>query len=317
MLPRGTVKRTGRRLTICAAALAAAVALAACRDVFYVEVGKDKNTAATAVAGPRRIISLSPSATEVLWGVGAFPRVVAVSDYDDFPPEVKDLPKIGGWSNTNLEQVAALKPDLVVVTQSQAPMIKDRLDALGVRVLVTPSYTVEDALASITQIGAAVGEDEAARRLLAETRAKLDDVRARTRDLKPKRVLCIVDRVPGTLRGLYTATGGSFIAELIGIAGGESVAPPAATGFGQISKEAIVALDPEVIIDMVQGAKDSRLAEDPKQVWQELSRVRAVREGRVHALRDTSVLHPSQRVADTARKFAELLHPEAFADREK
>lgn len=304
-------KRTERRCVALALAILITLAFAACdRDSLYVETGS--NAGAAAAHGPQRIISLSPSATEVLWGVGAFERVVAVSDYDDFPPEAANLPKVGGWSNTNLEQVVSLKPDLIVVTQSQAPMIKDRLDALGVRVLVVPSYTVEDALAGIAQIGAAVGEEEAARRLLAETRAGLAEVRARTKDLKRPRVLCVVDRVPGTLRGLYTATKGSFIEQLIEIAGGESVAPPAAGGFGQIGKEAVVALDPEVIIDMVQGAKDSRLAEDPKQVWQELARVRAVREGRVYPLRDTSVLHPSQRVADTARKFAELLHPEVF-----
>jgi iron complex transport system substrate-binding protein len=268
--------------------------------------------ACSTVKHPQRIISLSPSTTEVLWGVGAFSRVVAVSDYDDFPPEVKNLPKIGGWSNTNLEQVATLKPDLIVVTQSQAPMIKDKLDALGVCVVVVPSYTVADALASITQIGAAVGEDEAARKLLAETQGKLDAVRAATKELKRPRVLCIVDRVPGTLRGLYAASKGSFFVELIEIAGGESIAPPAANGFGQIGKEAIVTLDPDIIIDMAQSSNSSQLAEDPKEVWDELRQVKAVREGRVFALRDTSVLHPSQRVGDTARKFAELIHPEAF-----
>ncbi|MDQ3907170.1 MAG: ABC transporter substrate-binding protein [Acidobacteriota bacterium] len=262
---------------------------------------------------PQRIISLSPSTTEVLWGVGAFQRVVAVSDYDDFPPEVKNLPHIGGWSNTNLEQVASLKPDLVVLTQSQAPMIKDRLDALGVPVLVVPSYTLADALSSITQIGAAVGAEDAARKLREETQTKLDDVRAATQNLPRPRVLCVVDRVPGTLRGLYTATKGSFLVELIEIAGGDSIAPAAAGGFGQIGKEAIATLDPDVIIDMAQqSTNDSKLSEDPREVWSELREVKAVRDGRVYSLRDTSVLHPSQRVADTARKFAEMLHPEAF-----
>ncbi|MDT7602554.1 MAG: cobalamin transport system substrate-binding protein [Acidobacteriota bacterium] len=306
---RTNEKRTDRRRVALVLSLFTALALAACsRGVIY-EAGTRENATKQAA---QRIISLSPSTTEVLWGVGAFPRVVAVSDYDDFPPEVKNLPKIGGWSNTNLEQVASLKPDLIVVTQSQSPMIKDKLDALGVPVVVVPSYTVEDALASITQIGAAVGEEDAAQKLLAETRAKLDAVRSATQNLKRPRVLCIVDRVPGTLRGLYAASEGSFLVQLIEIAGGDSIAPRAASGFGQIGKEAIVTLDPDIIIDMAQSAKDSKLAEDPKEVWSELARVKAVREGRVFALQDTSVLHPSQRVGDTARKFAELIHPEAF-----
>lgn len=261
-------------------------------------------------ATSQRIISLSPSTTEVLYGIGAFERVIAVSDYDKFPPEVAKLPKIGGWSNTNLEHVASLKPDLIIMTASQAPLIKDKLDALCVRTLAVPSYTVEDALASIEQIGAATGREEAARRLVAETRAKLDDVRARTRELPRLRVLCIVDRVPGTLRGLYTATRGSFFAELIEVAGGESVAPPASNGFGQISKEAVVSLDPDIIFDMLQTG-DGKLAENAQEVWKELAQVRAVREGRVYSLRDESMLHPSQFVGDTARKFAELIHPQA------
>jgi iron complex transport system substrate-binding protein len=306
---RTNVKTTEpRRAALVLALTCALVAVAACRDAVHVETGGGGVKAAK----PQRIISLSPSTTEVLWGVGAFPRVVAVSDYDDFPPEVKDLPKIGGWSNTNLEQVATLKPDLVVMTGAQAPFIKDKLEALGARTVVVADRTLSDALNAITQIGAAVGEDEAAQKLSTGTRAKLDAVRGQTKNLARPRVLCVVDRVPGTLRGLYAATGGSFFAELIEIAGGESIAPASAMGFGQISKEAVATLDPEIIIDMVQSSNAGTLAEDPKAVWGELSRVNAVRTGRVFSVRDTSVLHPSQRVGDTARKFAEMIHPEAF-----
>ena len=278
-----------------------ALAFVACRDVVYVETGTKGAKEASAATTPQRIISLSPSTTEVLYGVGAFERVVAVSSYDKFPPEVSQLPKVGGWSNTNLEQVATLKPDLIVMTSSQAPLIKDKLDALGARTLVVPSYTVADALLGIEQIGAATGRDEAARTLIAETRAKLGDVRARTRDLPRLRVLCIVDRVPGTLRGLYAATHGSFFVELIEIAGGESIAPPASNGFGQISKEAVVSLNPDIIFDMLQTG-DGKLAENTQDVWKELANVRAVRAGRVYRLRDESMLHPSQFVGDTARK---------------
>ena len=294
-------------------AAACALLFAACVERDRVGAGLDANAGGQRPALPRRIISLSPSVTEVLYGVGAFDRVVAVTDYDEYPPEVSRLPKVGGWSNTNLEQIATLRPDLVVMTESQSPLIRDKLDALGVRTLSVPSYTVADALSSITQIGAATGREEQAQKLLAETRARLDEVRARAKDLRRPRVLCVVDRVPGTLRGLYTATEGSFIDELIEIAGGDSIAPPASTGFGQINKEAVATLDPEIIIDMAMGAQAAKLAEDPKQVWAELGEVKAVRSGRVHALRDASVIHPSQFVADAAQKFAELIHPEAFA----
>src|SRR4051794_11839079 len=118
--------KTDRPCVALVLSLAVALLFVACSRGTIYKAGAGENKTRRAA---QRIISLSPSTTEVLWGVGAFPRVVAVSDYDDFPPEVKNLPKIGGWSNTNLEQVATLKPDMVVLTQSQAPMIKDKLDA--------------------------------------------------------------------------------------------------------------------------------------------------------------------------------------------
>lgn len=261
---------------------------------------------------PQRIISLSPNVTEILYGVGAFDRVIAVSDYCSFPPEVEKLPRIGGWQNTNLERLASFRPDLIVLAEAQAPFIKDRLDALGIPTLVVPSRSLEDAFTAISEIGRATGQAAEAEKLLTHTRATIENVRERTRDRPRRRVLCVVDRVPGTLRDLYTATKGSFISELVEIAGGESIAPPVESGWGKITKEAVVALDPEVIIDMVQSAQ-GKFAEDPQGVWRELPRVRAVRDGRIYPLREMWVLHPSQFVGDTARRFAEIIHPDAFS----
>ena len=261
---------------------------------------------------PERIVSLSPSATEILHGIGAFERVVAVSDYCNYPPEAERLPRVGGWQNTSVEQVVALKPDLVVMADAQAPFIKDRLDNLGTPTLAVPSRSLDDALMAIEQIGRATGNDVEAQELVRDTRAKLDGVRARTAALPRPHVLCVIDRVPGTLRDLYAATEGSFLAQLIEVAGGRAIAPPAEVGYGRISKEAVVALNPEIIIDMVQGA-GGRLGEDPQAVWQELSQIEAVRQRRIYPLRDTSVLHPSQFVGSTARRFAEIIHPEIFA----
>ena len=298
-------------------ALLLSMLLAACGDATTGQRQASQNRASTnssetGESAPRRIISLSPSATEILHGVGAFGRVVAVSDYCDYPPEVKELPRVGGWNNPKLEQIAALKPDLVVFAAAQEPFVKEKIEALGIRALSIPSNTLEDAFTAISQVGGATGNAEEAARLLAETRGKIEEVRERTRALPRRRVLCVVDRVPGTLRELYTATRGSFYAQLIDAAGGESIAPDEKSGWGKITKEAIVALDPEVIIDMVQSAQGGRFAEDPQTVWRELGQVRAVREGRIYPLRETSVLHPSQFVGDTARRFAELIHPEAF-----
>jgi iron complex transport system substrate-binding protein len=261
---------------------------------------------------PQRIISLTPSTTEILSGVGAFDRVVAVSDYCTYPPEVKDLPRIGGWQNTNLERVASFRPDLIVMTQAQEPFIKERVEALGARTLVVRDRTLDDALNAVAEIGRATGNVAEAEVLLARTRSTLEEIRARTRELPRRRVLCIVDRLPGTLRGMYSANEGSFLAQLIEIAGGESIVPRGGIGFGQIQKEAVLELDPEVIIDLMMHKTEGRFDEDIRVVYSELSNLRAVREGRVYSVREETVLHPSQFVGDTARRFAALIHPEVF-----
>jgi iron complex transport system substrate-binding protein len=197
------------------------------------------------------------------------------------------------------------------MTESQSQFLQTRLDSLGFRTLVVRSQTLADAYEAIESIGRSVGRETEGKRLAERTRAEVEAVRARTASLPRPRVLCVVDRVPGMLRELYTATQGSFIAELIAIAGGESIAPKANTGYGKITKEALLVLDPEIIIDMIQGAK-GRLGEDPGRVWADLAQVTAVRTGRVVALDDTAFLHPSQLVAESARRFAAIVHPEAF-----
>jgi iron complex transport system substrate-binding protein len=261
---------------------------------------------------PARIISLTPSTTEILYGVGAFDRVVAVSDYCSYPSDANKLPRVGGWNNPNMEQIASLRPDLVVFSDAQAQFVKDKVEAAGIKTLSVPSQTLEDAYKSIELVGRATGDEEAARKLLEQTRASVETVRLVTERLPRRRVLCVVDRVPGTLRDLYTAGGDSFIAQLIRVAGGEPVSPPTGEGWGKLQKEAVVALDPDVILDLMMHKDAGNFDEDTLAVWRELPTLRAVREGRVHPVRDETVLHPSQLVGDSARKFAELIHPEAF-----
>ncbi len=271
---------------------------------------------------PRAIISLSPSVTEILFGVGAFDRVVAVSTFCEYPPQAKALPRVGGWQNTSLERVLSLEPDLVVMTDAQAPFIQDRLQALGIRSLVVGSQSLDDVFSSIIDIGRAVGRGAESRRLAQRVRAEFEDVRRRTADLPRPRVLCVVDRLPGTLRDLYVATKGSYFADLIEIAGGQPLLPPATHNYVKITAEAVVSLNPDVILDMVQAvaapvtliAGNTKLAEDPSGVWRDLDNVRAVEEGRVYPLRDTQLIHPSQFVGKTARQIAEFLHLEAFED---
>src|ERR1044071_4097408 len=126
---------------------------------------------------PARIISLTPSTTEILFGVGAFDRVVAVSDYCTYPPQVEKLPRVGGWNNPNMEQIASLRPDLVIFSDAQAQFVKDKVEAAGIKTLAVPSQTLEDAYTSIELVGRATGDEEAAAKLLEQTRASVESIR--------------------------------------------------------------------------------------------------------------------------------------------
>ena len=131
------------------------------------------------------------------------------------------------------------------------------------------------------------------------------------------RVLLVADRVPGSLRGIYVASGESFLTQLVEVAGGASIKPPeAGAGYVAINKEALIEFDPEIIIDMVQSS-EGKFAEDPREVWRELPSLRAVRDNRVVSIRDTYVLHPSQFVGKTAQAFARVIHPESFSSEDK
>jgi iron complex transport system substrate-binding protein len=260
----------------------------------------------------QRIISMSPNATEILYGLGVIDRVVAVSDYDVWPPEVKKLPRIGGWSTPSLERVLAFRPDLVLLSDAQMQLIGPQLRQLGLNVVALPTHTLDDAYSAIRITGHATGREAEAAQMEASTRAGIERVRGRTRSLVHPSVLCVVDRTPGTLRDVYAAGDGSFIAELIAVAGAHSVVPRSNEGYSRVGKEALLAYNPDIIVDMMQGPP-GRLGEDPQAVWRDFPELAAVRNHRIVPVHEDYVLHASQMVVKTAVLFARIFHPESPA----
>jgi iron complex transport system substrate-binding protein len=260
---------------------------------------------------------MSPNATEILYGLGVINRVVAVSDYDVWPPEVKNLPRIGGWSTPSLERVLAFRPDLVLLSDAQAELVGPQLRELGLNVVAVPTHTLNDAYSAIRVAGRATGRDTEAVQLEASTRAGIERVLNRTSSLAHPTVLCVVDRTPGTLRDVYAAGEGSFIAELIAVAGARSVVPRSTAGYSRVGKEALLGYNPDIIIDMMQGPP-GRLGEDPQAVWRDFPELAAVRNRRIVPVHEDYVLHASQMVVKTAILFARIFHPEIpAADWEK
>jgi iron complex transport system substrate-binding protein len=265
--------------------------------------------ASAAGEAPRRIVSLSPNLTEILYGIGAFPQVAGVTDYCTYPPEVKKLPSVGGWDGANLEKLLSLRPDMVVVDDAEAPFIQRKVKDLGFRLLVVPNHTIEDVYTGMAELGRATGHEGGAQRLIAETREGLARISRKTAAQPRPSALVIVDRTPGTLRELYAATGGGYLAELVTIAGGRNAATPQAGGYGKLSHEDLLAINPDVILDCSR-AMDQRPS-GALTVWQQMPELKAVRARRVYSLDEDYIPHASQRMVETAALFARLIHPEA------
>ncbi len=260
-------------------------------------------------AAPKRIVSLSPNTTEILYGVGAFPNVVAVSQFCSYPPEALKLPRVGGWQTSDAEKIVMLRPDLVVLTRPQGPFISDKLAAFSLKSLAVPSDTLSDVFSAIAMIGDATGHVEQAKQLAAQTHATIDQVKRETAKLPVRTAVIVISRTPGSLSEMYVATQGSYLVELLSIAGGRSVTEPSEPGYVKLSKEALLAANPDVIIDLVHTS-GSHMGEHSTDVWKDLPELQAVRSKRVYELDDPFVVHPSQFVAHTAEVFARILHPE-------
>lgn len=257
---------------------------------------------------PKRIISLSPSINEIIYGLGSWKSVVGVTIYSDFPPEVKNLPTVGGWINPNLEAIVALRPDLVIMIKDQDKIFGDKIRKLGLKTLSVESTTIKDISDSILEIGKALGKDSGAREVTENFKSSLDEIGTKVVGVRPKRVLLVVGRNPGTLEDIYVISRKSYINEIINIAGGENVVKNDVFSV-KVSKESILSLNPEVIVEVNHERINKN---ETLKVWDELKDVSAVKNKEVYILTDTALLHPSQRVAQAARTLAEILHPEVF-----
>jgi iron complex transport system substrate-binding protein len=257
---------------------------------------------------PKRIVSLSPNIDEIVYGLGAWKSVVGVTIYSDFPPEVKDLPKVGGWINPNLEAIVALKPDLVIMIKDQDKIFGDKIRRLGLKTLSVNSTTIKDISDSILKVGKALRKDEEAKEVTEKFKSRLDEIRKKTAGVHPKRVLFVVGRNPGTLEDIYVIAKKSYINEIISIAGGENVVKNNVFSV-KVSKEAVFSLNPDIIVEVNHEwiNKDEAI-----KVWDGLKGVSAVKNKGVYILTDTTILHPSQRAAEAAKTLAEILHPEIF-----
>jgi iron complex transport system substrate-binding protein len=261
----------------------------------------------------QRIVSLVPALTEMLFAIGAGAQVVAVSSFDEFPPEVEKLPRVGALLDPDSERILSLRPDLVVIYGSQTDL-QGQFARAGIRTYAYRHGGVGRVFESMRELGSLTGHRAEADRRVADLQARLDAIRARVRGRSRPRVLLVFERQPRTLRGVYVSGGQGFLHEMLDIAGGRNVFADVARESVQPSTETILARAPEVILEVrAEGLIAEREVVAEQQVWSTLGAVPAVRNGRVHFLSGDHLVVPGPRLAAGSEAFARAIHPDAFA----
>ena len=254
---------------------------------------------------PKRIISVVPSATEMLFALGVGDRVIAVGDYDRFPPEVESRPRIGGLLNPNIEKIIEMKPDLVLTYGSQEAL-RLRLNAVGIRLYAFTHGDIEHTLDYIIELGKTVGEENRGREIVDRIHASFDDLRKTAPATRPS-VLIVHNRGAGLLGSFYSVGSKAFQHELIDIAGGRNVLGDLEQEVIQPTLEEIIRRAPDIIIETIPPPASEADIRQRENDWKTLKNVPAVQKGRVFVVTDDYLLVPGARLDQAARRFAELI----------
>lgn len=265
----------------------------------------------TAIAAPlpERIISGAPNFTEMLFALGLGDRVIGVTDFCRFPPEAGEREKIGGYLNPNLEKIISLSPDLVILPKTKRDLT-DRLVALNINSLLLPNETISDALDAIVSIASASGVPRRGRSLKKRIERELQAVKNRYAQTPPVRTFICVARSPGTLKDLYGAAPGTFLNELLVIAGGENILEKSIPLYPKISKESLVVMNPGVILDATYSGREltTSTVQTVLDPWKALPAIDAVKQDRVYMITDPAITVPGPRMARSARSIAGMIH---------
>ena len=261
---------------------------------------------------PRRIVSLIPATTEMLFAMGAGDRLIGVSNYDRFPAAVDRLPRVGGLLDPNVERLLSLKPDLVVVYDTQADL-KQQLARAGIPIFPYTHKGLADITQTMRALGQRLGVGAAADAAAMRIERQLNDIKARVADRPRPRTLLVFGREPGVLSQVNASGGYGFLHDLLELAGGSDVLGDMNRQSVQMSAEMILARAPDVIIELRYGdslKRDSLEAE--RRVWNVLPAVPAVKSNRVYLLGGDEFVVPGPRIVIAAEQFARSLHPEVF-----
>jgi iron complex transport system substrate-binding protein len=256
---------------------------------------------------PARIISLIPAITEMLFAVGAGPRVVGVSSFDHFPPEVERIQRVGALLDPNVERILALRPDLVVVYRSQTDLIA-QLARAEIPTFVYAHAGLGDVTSTLRALGARIGAAGRADTLASDIERRIDVLRNRHATGRRPKTLVVIGRDAFALRGIYASGGVGFIHDMLTAAGADNVFADTKREAVQATSELILARAPEVILELRGDPIDAAAQAKELQTWDALGSVPAVRNKRVRIIADPRTVIPGPRVADAVEVLAGVIH---------
>ncbi|MGD9487623.1 MAG: ABC transporter substrate-binding protein [Calditrichaceae bacterium] len=274
--------------------------------------GEQKNDAQLYPNGkkvPDRIISLSPNITEIIYALSLEDKLVAVTDYCNYPPEARQKEKVGGLLNPNLELIVALKPDLIIGPPAYHDTA-EKLSAQGIRSLLLPMDNVNDIYSSIDSVGSVFQSEKRAEDLNQAIRDSITYYNSKIKELSiemPSAML-VLGREPGTTRNISVLGPGSFVNEIWEGAGGINSFSDMKMAFAQVSREAVITRKPELILEFKfneewSDQKNQRNLEE----WGDVNETPAVLKKHIYVLTGDYTLIPGPRTYLLAKDFYQIL----------
>jgi iron complex transport system substrate-binding protein len=252
---------------------------------------------------PKRIVSVAPNITELVYSLGKGDELVGRTDYCDYPEAAKKVPSIGSLTDPNVEKIIELKPDVVIASTHFKQDVAKKLQDLGIKVVVLyDSKDLNGAYNSIATLGKILNCQSKANDLTASIKKEISDVQAKVKGERTPKVYYVVAFGKD---GDYTATGDTFIAQMINMAGGDNIAKDSTNW--KYSLEKIVENDPEYII--VSKNYDTKKLFEATAGYKDLS---AVKNNKVIEIDDNLLNRQGPRLGQGVEALAKILHPDLF-----
>jgi len=249
---------------------------------------------------PERIISTSPSNTEILFALGLGDKVVGVTTYCNYPPEAPEKEKIGGFSTVDIEKIISLNPDMVLASSKTGDENIKKLEDKGITVLIVEPKNIDEILKAIELIGNVTGKENEAKSLTENMLKRINKVKENSKNLKEKpKVMYVVWHEP-----LMSAGKNTFANDIIEIAGGENIYSDMEIQYPTISLESVIDRNPDIIIASVGHGDAGNLTYNYVMNEPRLKDVNAVKNKRVYEIDADIMNRPGPRISDALEQFA-------------